>query len=172
MKILKVYTDGRYIPRLKSGATSFIVLEVLPDENKLLTESAKFYQMKEAEKLTFYNTNHKMEIQAVINSLNWLRSKGLSKSHRIYVYTDSQNIQLAVDDWMEKWKARDWKTSAGNLVKNKKMWEKLDVLSEEFTSLFINWVQGHNGDEWNERADELCRVVMEKQLAHETNVKI
>jgi ribonuclease HI len=172
MKILKVYTDGRYIPRLKSGATSFIVLEVLPEENKLLTESAKFYQMKISDKVTYYNTNHKMEIQAVINSLNWLRSNGYNKSHRVYVYTDSQNIQLAVDDWMAKWKQRDWMTSAGTMVKNKEMWEKLDVMSDEFESLFINWVQGHNGDKWNERADELCRVVMEDKLGHECNVKI
>tara|TARA_R110000796_G_scaffold114269_1_gene225943 strand:+ start:2343 stop:2864 length:522 start_codon:yes stop_codon:yes gene_type:complete len=173
MKILKIYTDGRYIPKVKSGATSFIALEVSSEGNRVLTESAKFYEMSKSEtEDTYYNTNHKMEIQAILNALNWLRSKGYSKSHRIYVYTDSQNIQLATADWIRKWKKRNWKTAANTAVKNKDMWVKLDKMSNEFTSLFIQWVQGHNGDPWNERADALCKTIMEKQLGHEINIKI
>jgi ribonuclease HI len=170
MKILKVYTDGRYIPSIQCGASSFIVLEVTPKENKVLTESAKFYQQKQIQSED--PDCHAMEIQAIINALNWLRSKGYNVKRRVYVYTDSQNIQLAVDDWMSKWRKRDWKTAAGTIVKDRKLWEKLDTMSEEFESLFINWIQGHNGDKWNERADELCRVVMEKKLGHEINVKV
>jgi len=173
MKILKIYTDGRYIPKVKSGATSFIALEVSSEGNRVLTESAKFYDIgPEQRNKTFYNTNHKMEIQAILNALNWLRSKGYSKTHRIYVYTDSQNIQLATSDWIKKWKKRNWKTAAGTPVKNRDMWLKLDGQSSEFTSLYIQWVQGHNGDPWNERADALCKTIMKKNIGHEIDIEI
>ena len=174
MKILKIYTDGRYIPKVKSGATSFIALEVAKEGNRVLTESAKFYtiSLEESANNTYLSSIHKMEVQAILNALNWLRTKGYSKTHRVYVYTDSQNIQLAVASWIEKWKLRNWKTTTGKPVKIKEMWMKLDKQSKEFASLHIQWVQGHQGDPWNERADELCKTIMNKELGYDAEIEV
>ncbi len=88
---------------------------------------------------------------AVIKAL-----EAIKKSSEVYIYTDSKYVLHGVTEWMAGWKARGWKTASKKPVKNQDLWQEIDALVSSHKVKFI-WVKGHNGNEGNERADELAR---------------
>ncbi len=96
-------------------------------------------------------TNNRMEMMAVIKSL-----EALKKPSNVRLYTDSKYVMQGITEWLEGWKKRGWKTASKKPVKNKDLWERIDLLVERHNVEFI-WVKGHAGHVENERADELAR---------------
>jgi ribonuclease HI len=66
-------------------------------------------------------TNNRMELQAVIEALR--RSSGRAR----WCCTDSQYVQKGISEWIHGWKARGWKTSTKEPVKNEDLWKALDA---------------------------------------------
>lgn len=95
-------------------------------------------------------TNNRMELTAVIKAL-----EALKKASRVEIYTDSQYVQKGITEWIEGWKARNWKNAAKKPVKNKDLWQELDELQQQHDISF-HWVKGHAGHPENERADALA----------------
>ncbi|HQS82017.1 MAG TPA: ribonuclease HI [Thiobacillus sp.] len=95
-------------------------------------------------------TNNRMEMTAVIRAL-----ESLKRPSTVEVHTDSQYVQKGVSEWMAGWKRRNWRTAAGQPVKNQDLWLQLDALSQ-LHRIEWKWVRGHNGHPENERADELA----------------
>ena len=54
------------------------------------------------------------------------------------------------------WRKNGWKTAAKKPVKNRDLWERLQVQLDRH-SVTLEWVRGHNGHAENERCDELAR---------------
>ncbi len=96
-------------------------------------------------------TNNRMEMMAVIEALGALKKK----SH-VKLYTDSKYVMQGVTEWMDGWKAKNWKTAAKKPVKNVDLWKRIDDAVQAHNVEFI-WVKGHAGHPENERADELAR---------------
>ena len=96
-------------------------------------------------------TNNRMEMQAVIEAL-----KALKKTSEVTIYTDSKYVMQGITEWIEGWKAKNWKTAAKKPVKNVDLWQEIDSLVNTHTVNFV-WVKGHDGNPGNERADELAR---------------
>lgn len=101
-------------------------------------------------------TNNRMELTAVIEGLRTLK-----RSCRVRVHTDSQYVQKGIGEWLPGWKRKGWKTSSGQPVKNRDLWEELDRLSAEHDIEWL-WVRGHAGHPENERADALANAGVEK----------
>lgn len=99
-------------------------------------------------------TNNRMEMMAVIESL-----KAMKKSSRIRLYTDSQYVKQGVEEWLEGWKAKGWKTAGKKPVKNQDLWVEIDALIQKHDISF-HWVRGHDGHPENERADALARAAV------------
>lgn len=97
-------------------------------------------------------TNNRMEMMAVIKAL-----EALSKRSNIKLYTDSKYVLQGVTEWMDGWKAKNWKTASKKPVKNKDLWQEIDTLVQQHDIEFI-WVKGHAGHPDNEKADELARA--------------
>jgi ribonuclease HI len=95
-------------------------------------------------------TNNRMELMAVIKAL-----EAMKKASVIHVYTDSQYVQKGVNEWLEGWKAKGWKTAAKKPVKNSDLWQILDSLLADHEISF-HWIKGHAGHPENERADQLA----------------
>lgn len=95
-------------------------------------------------------TNNRMEMTAVIRALEQLKQPS-----RVRVHTDSQYVQKGVSEWLAGWKRRNWRTAAGQAVKNQDLWRELDALSK-MHSIEWKWVKGHAGHPENERADALA----------------
>lgn len=77
------------------------------------------------------------------------------------VYCDSDYVVKGVYQWLDKWKARGWRNANKKPVKNRDLWEHLDQLLGEFDDVRFCWVKAHNGNPWNEYADELARSAAE-----------
>lgn len=96
-------------------------------------------------------TNNRMEMMAVIKGL-----EALKKRSKVTLYTDSKYVMQGITEWMEGWKAKNWKTAAKKPVKNQDLWQEIDRVIQKHDIEFI-WIKGHAGNEGNEKADELAR---------------
>jgi ribonuclease HI len=96
-------------------------------------------------------TNNRMEMMAVIKALEALKH---DKSP-VTIYTDSKYVLQGATEWMEGWKARNWKSASKKPVKNQDLWMQIDSLIGQYSVTFI-WVKGHSGHEMNERVDKLA----------------
>jgi ribonuclease HI len=97
-------------------------------------------------------TNNRMELMAAISALEALREPCDATLH-----TDSQYVRQGITLWMPNWVRRGWKTAGGDPVKNRDLWERLNVAAASH-KVDWRWVKGHSGDPDNERVDELARV--------------
>ncbi|MEO5962888.1 MAG: ribonuclease HI [Thermomonas sp.] len=96
-------------------------------------------------------TNNRMELMAAIGALETLR-----EPCDVILTTDSQYVRQGITLWMANWVRRGWKTSAGDAVKNRDLWERLQAAAGRHT-VDWRWVKGHSGDPDNERVDVLAR---------------
>ena len=96
-------------------------------------------------------TNNRMELMAAIEGLRALRSPC-----SVDLYTDSTYVKDGITKWIGDWQARGWKTAGRKPVKNVDLWQML-LEAVKPHEVRWHWVRGHDGHEYNERADELAR---------------
>ena len=99
----------------------------------------------------FETTNNRMELQAAIQALRTLKRRST-----VALFTDSRYVIDGITQWINRWKARGWRTAGKNPVKNVDLWQLLDAQTGEHDVTW-HWVKGHDGDRENERADLLAR---------------
>ncbi len=105
-------------------------------------------------------TNNRMELMAVIEGL-----AALKRPCKVLLYLDSQYVRLGITEWIHGWKAKGWRTSTRQPVKNAELWQRLDQLVQGGGHLIEwRWVKGHSGDPGNERADMLANKGVERAL--------
>lgn len=98
-------------------------------------------------------TNNRMELQAVIEGLQFLNAP-----QQVRVITDSTYVAKGSQEWLPNWKANGWKRKEGGRlkpVKNEDFWRTLDELLQQHDVAFER-VKGHSGHPENERADQLA----------------
>ncbi len=99
-----------------------------------------------------HTTNNRMELTAVIEGLT-----ALKRPCEVDLYLDSQYVRQGITEWIAGWKAKGWRTSTKQPVKNVDLWQRLDALvSGAGHVIRWHWVRGHAGHEGNERADALA----------------
>ena len=105
-------------------------------------------------------TNNRMELSAVIEGL-----AALKRPCKVVLYLDSQYVRQGITEWIRGWKAKGWRTSSKQPVKNVELWQRLDQLVEHGGhEIDWHWVKGHSGDPGNERADVLANKGVLKAL--------
>ena len=97
-------------------------------------------------------TNNRMELMAAIAALETLR-----EPCDVVLTTDSQYVRQGITEWMAGWLRRGWKTSSGDPVKNRDLWERLHAAAAGH-EIDWRWVKGHAGHPENERVDQLARA--------------
>lgn len=109
-------------------------------------------------------TNNRMELMGAIRGL-----QALKKPCDVVLITDSRYVQQGINEWVNGWIARGWKTASNQPVKNVELWKLLVAERDRHTSIDWQWVKGHAGHPENERADELATsaVKNEKGLSDE-----
>lgn len=95
-------------------------------------------------------TNNRMELQAAIEALGYLKPNEPAK-----IFTDSEYVKKGITIWLDNWKKKGWKTANKKPVKNQDLWKTLDSLNHSC----IQWlyVAGHTGDEMNDLCDSIAR---------------
>ena len=96
-------------------------------------------------------TNNRMELMGAIMAL-----ETLSEPCIVVLHTDSQYVRQGITLWMPNWVRRGWKTAGGDPVKNRDLWERLELATRRH-AIDWRWVKGHSGDPDNERVDMLAR---------------
>jgi ribonuclease HI len=105
-------------------------------------------------------TNNRMELTAVIEGLG-----ALKRPCKVTLYLDSQYVRMGITEWVRGWKAKGWRTSTKQPVKNVELWQQLDKLvAEGGHQIEWRWVKGHSGDPGNERADALANKGVDRAL--------
>jgi len=102
-------------------------------------------------------TNNKMELTASIRALQALKSNDIT----VDLYTDSKYVIQGINEWIEGWKAKGWKTANKKPVKNIDLWKELDALNQKFSVTWY-WVKGHSDDPGNDIADLLANQAMDE----------
>ena len=101
-------------------------------------------------------TNNRMELTSAIKALQHFKNP-----EELTIVTDSKYVKDGIQSWIANWKKNGWKTASKKPVKNKELWLELD---SEIAKHNINWewVKGHTGDTYNEKADFLARRYFEE----------
>jgi ribonuclease HI len=99
-------------------------------------------------------TNNRMELLAVINGLNALKS-----SSQVTVHTDSRYVMDGATQWLKRWKSNGWKTSDKKPVRNDDLWRALDTALAAH-AVEWRWIRGHSDHIENDRADALARAAI------------
>ncbi len=137
---LDAYTDGTSLGNPGPGAFSVLMMF----EKSEIVLSRGFRQ----------TTNNRMELLAVIETLNFCKNNNINF---VRIYTDSQLIAKAInEDWITRWVHNGWKTSSKQDVLNIDLWKQL-LHFTKFVQFEIVWVQGHSGNELNEKADKIAK---------------
>ena len=135
--MIKIYTDGSCLENPGDGGWAAIIID-----------GGKKTQIKGSKKNT---TNNQMELLAPIEAL-----KKIPKGSKIGIFTDSKYVKSGITEWIHNWKKNGWKTADKQPVKNKELWEELDLLNNEF-EISWNWVKAHSTDELNNEVDLIAR---------------
>ena len=57
---------------------------------------------------------------------------------------------------LSRWIARGWRTQGNKPVANQDQWQELLAAQTRHGKVEFRWLRGHDGNRWNERADELA----------------
>ena len=135
--MIKIYTDGSCLENPGNGGWAAIIID-----------DGKKTQIKGSKKNT---TNNQMELLAPIEAL-----KRIPKGSEVQIFTDSKYVKSGITEWIHNWKKNGWKTANKLPVKNKELWEELDLLTNEF-KISWNWVKAHSTDKLNNEVDLIAR---------------
>lgn len=162
---IELYTDGSSLGNPGPSGLGYIIRHwVTPSENEM--PIAKEIEGNQGFRLS---TNNRMEIMAGLYGLKAVIEKieqGVFDSRIISLTSDSSYFCDAINKrWLDKWSQNNWMTSgfkgsAPQAVKNKDLWEQVIAVTTKIQSLGIvltvTHILGHNGHEFNEKADKLA----------------
>ncbi len=135
--MIKIYTDGSCLGNPGNGGWAAIIID-----------NEKKTQIKGSKKNT---TNNQMELLAPIKAL-----KKIPKGSNVQIFTDSKYVKSGITEWIHNWKKNGWKTANRQPVKNKDLWNELDIITSEF-EIKWSWVKGHSSDTLNNEVDLIAR---------------
>lgn len=149
--VVEAYTDGSCNTQYKIGAWAAILF--IGDNEFIL---------KNTETNT---TNQRIELQAVLNVLEYIRNENIDYSN-IIIYTDSQYV-AGIERRMEKFKNQDYKTNAGEPIRNIDLVKKLVFYIENMQIDFVK-VKAHqktnDTKNYNRFVDKLCRKMVREYV--------
>lgn len=139
-----IYTDGGADPNPGTGGWAAILIDPVNNKTRELSGGEP------------KSTNNRMELTAAIRGL-----EALKQPCKVRMITDSQYLRKGVTLWLKGWIANGWKRKDGELL-NVDLWRRLAELIREH-KIQWDWVKGHAGDRWNERADVLATAAIKAQ---------
>lgn len=102
-----------------------------------------------------YTTNNKMELEATIAGIAFVKETYKGKIKNLTIKTDSNYVVKGMKEWIHGWKKKNWKN-----VKNVELWKTLDEVGSECQYV---WVKAHDGIYFNELANDLAQAAAKEQ---------
>jgi ribonuclease HI len=140
---MQLFSDGACSGNPGPGGWGVVLIK----HNRILKESSGFSPK---------TTNNRMELQAAIEGIK------LAKNHsKIFtLFTDSIYVKEGITKWYFAWQKNNWK---GGKVKNTDLWMLL-YQESHLCQIDWQWIKGHSGQIYNERADYLARQAIKTIL--------
>jgi len=110
-------------------------------------------------------SNNEAELTAVVRVLQFVRPS----KHPLVIYTDSEYVRGAANEWCDNWERQGWMTGTGKPVSNVELMQEMMKLlrwQRSFRRVTIHWVRGHDGNKHNEMADAVAKSA---RLSQTTN---
>lgn len=105
-------------------------------------------------------TNQQMELKAAIQGLQYASSVQMLVKN-VVLCTDSAYVCNCINQkWYKTWMTNGWKTSKGEPVANKKLWEELLSYIDSFDSMKFVKVKGHSDNIFNNKCDEMAKDII------------
>ena len=141
-KAINIFTDGSARGNPGPGGYGIVM-----EQN----DTGYFKEFSEGFRMT---TNNRMELLAVIEALNKIKTKNAD----VVVYTDSKYVSDSVEKkWVFNWQKNKFKKK-----KNVDLWTKFLRIYPKHSIKFI-WIKGHNNHPQNERCDSLAVEASKKK---------
>lgn len=156
---LEIYTDGslKKMGQLSFGGWAFYALR----------DGIDFYHDSGNVTAT---TNQRMELMAVLKALKYAQV-ARHKGERVIIYSDSAYVvNCYLKEWYHTWEINGWQNSNQQDVANKDLWLEIIPFFDNFWYSFRK-VEGHTGNYWNEKCDELAQKAADKSRAQWRGLK-
>lgn len=150
-KLVELYTDGAC--KGNPGPGGWGALLICGDRKKELHGGE------------LSTTNNRMELTAAIQGL-----QAINPIFQVRLVTDSKYVQQGIEEWLQNWKRRGWRTASGAPVKNVDLWRLLDEQVARH-QIQWQWVKGHSGHAGNERADQLANQGVAEVLSQASKAR-
>ncbi len=148
-----IYADGSSLGNPGKGGYAFLIFNT---ETKKISEYGGAVQVA---------TNNQMELKALIEALKVLNFGDIKvgEGDVLEMRLDSQYVIKGSTEWYKGWVKNGWMTAAKKAVLNKNYWLEilngLEMLKDKGIKINFVHVLGHNGEEGNERVDEIARTM-------------
>ncbi|MBD3255985.1 MAG: reverse transcriptase-like protein [Candidatus Lokiarchaeota archaeon] len=136
--MIRIYTDGSCKPT-NPGPAGFGVVVVMDGE--VFSATGTYIGVA---------TNNVAELKAVEYAMIFLESLGLDWEPSVIVSDSQYVIGLMEKNWIAK--------------KNQELVASMRKRLEGFPNLSFEWVRGHNGDQYNEMADQLAKNIIDVSM--------
>jgi ribonuclease HI len=97
-------------------------------------------------------TNNRMELRGLIEAFRMV-----GPDEDAAIYSDSLYSVKTATIWAPGWAAKGWKRKGGEVL-NLDLVQELYALAQSRPKVSLQWIRGHAGNTWNERADALARA--------------
>ena len=99
-------------------------------------------------------TNQIAELMAVLEAIT-----SHPGDEPLCIEADSQYAIKCASEWVHGWRRKGWRTANGKPVQNLALVQGIErAIAERPGPVTFVWVRGHQGDRFNERADELAGI--------------
>lgn len=138
---MEIYTDGGCLGNPGPGGFGVVFVQ----DGQIKDEHSEGF---------LHTTNNRMEYRACIYALEQVKAQNWKN---VTLHTDSKYVLQSVNEWGHKWKKLGWarNSSGTKQIENLDLFKKCYLLNEELEVQW-QWVKGHAGHEFNERADDLA----------------
>lgn len=101
-------------------------------------------------------TNNRTEMKAIIFAIQIARQINEDIPKEIIIHSDSSYCVQTINQWMYSWASKGWKKGDNKEPENLDLVKILYEMMQFERAIKVVKIKGHNGHEFNERADTLA----------------
>ncbi len=138
-----IYTDGSCLGNGTTKSKGGFGVVLLSNSKNLLYTYAEFEEN---------TTNNRQEMKAILWAFEHYGKHG-----DLTIYSDSAYAVNTFSKWMYSWARNGWKKANNQTPENLDLVQRFyNLVMEENYRANLILVKGHNGNKWNELADDLA----------------
>jgi len=106
-------------------------------------------------------TNNQMELLAIRDAIIYCIEENISQCK---IYSDSQYSVNGINEWMHRWKNKNWTSSQHKTIKNIELWKEVEAIWNQATqklNISLHYEKGHSDNVYNNLADKKANEIID-----------